>query len=78
MRDLLIFPPETPITEIMTENVKTVSVSDEPVDVLELIAKYNLIAVPVLDEEEKMAGIVMVDDILEQFIPGVLKRKRHT
>jgi magnesium transporter len=78
LRDLLISPPETSIAEIMTENVKTVSVSDEPVEVLELIAKYNLIAVPVLDEEEKMAGIVMVDDIIEQFIPGELKRKRHT
>ena len=77
LRDLLISPPETSIAEIMTENVKTVSVSDEPVEVLELIAKYNLIAVPVLDEDEKMAGIIMVDDIIEQFIPGELKRKRH-
>jgi magnesium transporter len=43
-----------------------------------LIAKYNLIAVPVLDPDEKMAGIIMVDDILEQFLPEELKRKRHT
>ena len=78
LRDLLITPPETPISEILTENVKTVPVGAEPEDVLELIAKYNLIAVPVLDPDEKMAGIVMVDDILEQFLPEELRRKRHT
>jgi magnesium transporter len=77
LRDLLITPAETPITEILTENVKTVPVGAEPEEVLELIAKYNLIAVPVLDAQEKMAGIIMVDDILEPFLPEELKRKRH-
>jgi len=77
LRDLLVSPPETPLGEILTENVKTVPVGAKPEDVLELIAKYNLIAVPVLDDEEKMAGIIMVDDILEPFLPEELKRKRH-
>ncbi len=77
LRDLLITPGETPIAEILTENVKTVPVGAEPEEVLELIAKYNLIAVPVLDPDEKMAGIIMVDDILEPFLPEDLKRKRH-
>ncbi len=78
LRDLLISSPETPIAEILTENVKSVPVGAEPEAVLELIAKYNLIAVPVLDPDEKMAGIIMVDDILEPFLPEELKRKRHT
>ena len=77
LRDLLITPAETPIAEILSENVKSVTVEAEPEEVLELIAKYNLIAVPVLDAQEKMAGIVMVDDILEPFLPEALKRKRH-
>jgi CBS domain-containing protein/sporulation protein YlmC with PRC-barrel domain len=78
LRDLLTSPPETPVASVMTDNIKTVPVSAEPEEVLELIAKYNLIAVPVLDEEGKMAGIVTVDDILEMFLPYALKRKRHT
>jgi CBS domain-containing protein/sporulation protein YlmC with PRC-barrel domain len=78
LRDILTSPAEASISEIMTESVKTVPVTAEPEEVLEIIAKYNLIAVPVLDEEGKMAGIVTVDDILEMFLPYALKRKRHT
>ncbi len=77
LRELLISPAETPVTEIMVDYVKSVSVHDEPEDVLAHIAKYNLVAVPVLDEEERMLGIVTVDDILELFLPHALKRKRH-
>ncbi len=77
LRELLITPPETSVTEIMVDYVKSVTADAEPEEVLEIIAKYNLIAVPVLDEEEKVLGIVTVDDILEPFLPYALKRKRH-
>lgn len=78
LRDLLVSPPETPLADILGENVKTVTVDAEPEDVLELIAKYNLIALPVLDAQEKMVGVITVDDILEMFLPYALKRKRHS
>jgi magnesium transporter len=78
LRDLLVRPPETPLAEILVENIKMVTVAAEPEDVLELIAKYNLIALPVVDAEEKMVGIITVDDILEMFLPYALKRKRHS
>lgn len=77
LKELLVHPASTPISEIMTVNLKTVSVDAEPEDILEIIAKYNLIAVPVIDNEDKIAGIVTVDDILELFLPFALKRKRH-
>ena len=77
LRDLLISPPETPMADIMEDNVKSVTADAEPEDVLEIIAKYNLVSVPVLDENEVMLGIITVDDILELFLPYALKRKRH-
>ncbi len=77
LRDLLIVPPETPVTEIMEDHVKFVTVDAEPEDVLEIIAKYNLVSVPVLGENGIMQGIITVDDILEMFLPYALKRKRH-
>lgn len=77
LKDLLINPVSTPIAAFMATNLKTVNVESTPEDILEIIAKYNLIAVPVLDKEGKMAGIVTVDDILELFLPYALRRKRH-
>jgi CBS domain-containing protein/sporulation protein YlmC with PRC-barrel domain len=77
LKELLIHPPDTVIAEIMTENLKTVNVDASPENILEIIAKYNLIAVPVLGEEGKMEGIVTVDDILELFLPYALRRRRY-
>ncbi|HEY6837664.1 MAG TPA: CBS domain-containing protein, partial [Geobacteraceae bacterium] len=77
LKELLITPIATSIADIMTTSLKTVDVEASPEDILEIIAKYNLIAVPVLNQEGKMAGIVTVDDILELFLPYALKRRRH-
>ena len=77
LKDLLTSPANTSIRDIMTVQMKWVDVEAAPEDILEIIAKYNLIAVPVLDKEEKMVGIVTVDDIVELFLPYALKRRRH-
>jgi len=76
LKELLLAPAEIHISEIMIENIKTVSVDDELIDVLEMLTKYNLIALPVLDEDDLMAGIVTVDDILEHYLPRMLKSWR--
>ena len=77
LKELLLNPQDTLLAEIMTTNMKTVSIDSSPEEILENIAKYNLIAIPVLDAEGKPAGIVTVDDILELFLPFAVRRKRH-
>jgi len=77
LRELLIGNPELPVSEVMTEQLKTVGVETAPDDILALLAKYDLIAVPVLDEKGKMAGVVTIDDVIELFLPYALKRRRH-
>jgi CBS domain-containing protein/sporulation protein YlmC with PRC-barrel domain len=77
LKELLTSAPETHITEIMQENIKSVQVDAELEEPFEILAKYNLIAVPVLDEEDKMAGIVTVDDILEHYLPRIVKSRRR-
>jgi Mg/Co/Ni transporter MgtE len=77
LKELLINPSGALIADIMTDNLKTVNVESTPERILEIIAKYNLIAVPVLDMDGKMAGIVTVDDILELFLPYALRRRRY-
>lgn len=77
LKDLLTKPLQTRIGEIMSTNLKSVAVDDSPEDILEIIAKYNLIAVPVLADNGTVLGIVTVDDILEMFLPYALRRRRH-
>jgi CBS domain-containing protein len=76
LKELLIASPESHISDVMVENIKTVCVDDELIDMLEILTKYNLIALPVLDEEGRMAGIVTVDDILEHYLTKLLKARR--
>jgi len=77
LKNLLVGGEGTRVSELMTTGIKSVRVDSSPNEVLEVVAKYNLIAVPVLDQEEKMVGIITVDDILELFLPYALRRKRH-
>ena len=77
LKNLVLNAEETKVSDWMTTGIKSVHVDATPNEVLEIVAKYNLIAVPVLDKEEKMAGIITVDDILELFLPYALRRRRH-
>ncbi|GAB4279462.1 MAG: hypothetical protein Kow0056_12630 [Coriobacteriia bacterium] len=65
LRDLITSPPETKVSEIAERDVISVHVDDDQEDVAEVIAKYNLLAVPVVDELGIIQGIVTVDDALE-------------
>jgi len=76
LKRLLLAPPKTPVAEIMTVGLKAVPVDASPQEVMEIIAKYNLLAVPVLDAAGHMAGIVPADDVLEMFLPESVTRKR--
>jgi len=77
LKGLIMNPPDTHITDIMEENIKSVRIDAEPEDMLETLTKYDLIAIPVLDFQEKMAGIVTVDDVLAHYLPQIIKIKRR-
>jgi magnesium transporter len=77
LKSVLVAAEQARISDLMTTGIKSVPVDATPDQVLEVVAKYNLVAVPVLDKEEKMAGIITVDDVLELFLPYALRRKRR-
>ena len=77
LKGLIMNPPGALITDIMEENIKSVRIDAEPEDMLETLAKYDLIAIPVLDSHGKMAGIVTVDDVLAHYLPQIIKNKRR-
>ena len=61
---LLISDPETLISEIMEENVISVNTSDDREAVAERFSRYGFIALPVVDNEGRLVGIVTVDDAM--------------
>ena len=69
LRDLVIAPPETHIKDIMVQNVIHVYVEDHADDVAQVIGRYNLLAVPVVSDEERLLGIITVDDTMERLLP---------
>lgn len=65
LRDLLIAEPSTRLAEIMETKLIKVSPNDDVEIVAEMMSKYDLIAIPVIDEEGYILGIVTVDDIID-------------
>jgi len=65
IRDILIANDESLISEIMTENVVTVLTSTPDHEVSALFKKYDIHSLPVVDDENRMVGIITVDDILD-------------
>ncbi|MDD5748504.1 MAG: CBS domain-containing protein [Actinomycetota bacterium] len=65
LRDLLRVPPDTSIEDTMERDVKTVQVDDDQESVAHILSSYNLLAVPVVDEDHVLKGIVTVDDVID-------------
>ena len=66
VKDLLLAADdETPIQEIMTTNVITATTSTDQEEVARMLSKYNFLAMPVLDSESRMVGIVTFDDAMD-------------
>ena len=68
LRELILAEPEIAIGRLMHSKVITVQVNDSRKKVAEIIHKYGLLAVPVLDAEGFLHGIVTVDDVLDLFM----------
>ncbi|MFB6285537.1 MAG: magnesium transporter [Candidatus Bipolaricaulia bacterium] len=64
MRDLIVNDPDTPIHEIMIEDVLTVPPTMDAEEVAHLFNRYNFLALPVVDESQRLLGIVTVDDVI--------------
>jgi magnesium transporter len=65
LRQLLLVPPTTPLKKIMNTDVISVCTDTDQEEVAQVVARYDLLGVPVVDEENKLVGIVTVDDVLD-------------
>ncbi len=65
LRQLLTVPPNTLLKNIMTRDVISVRTDMDQEEVAQLVAKYNILAIPVVDEGNKLMGIITVDDVID-------------
>lgn len=77
LRELLLAGPDARLSDIMEPKLKMVTPGTDEVEVGEIISKYNLVALPVVDAEGFLLGIVTVDDVLDRILPPAAKRRRR-
>lgn len=60
--------PDTPIGDVMERDLVTVNVADDQEEVAQKVARYDLMAIPVVDDEHRMMGIITHDDVLDVMV----------
>jgi magnesium transporter len=65
LRQLLLVSPSTTVRKVMTQEVISVNVETDQEDVARLVERYDFLAIPVIDNENKILGIVTVDDVID-------------
>ncbi len=65
VKDLLLAPKDTAIRDIMETNIKFVTTHTDQEEAARALSKYDFLALPVVDAEERLVGIVTVDDAID-------------
>jgi magnesium transporter len=65
LRALILAPPEHAISEVMVDSVVSCNVNEDQEDVAKTVARYDLIALPIIDDNGALVGIVTHDDAMD-------------
>jgi magnesium transporter len=65
LRQLVVVPPNTPLKNFMITDVFAVKTDMDQEEVAKIVARYDILAVPVVDDTNKLVGIVTVDDVID-------------
>jgi Mg/Co/Ni transporter MgtE len=75
VRELLVHDRDVRVGDIMLKDFITVEPEEDKTDVARKMAEYNLIALPVVDSDNTLLGVVTVDDVLDALLPAGWKRR---
>jgi magnesium transporter len=75
LRHLVTAPPDSRLREIMIRDIIKAHVNDPADEVARTIAHYNLLALPVVDENNHLLGVVTVDDAIDVILPEEWQRR---
>ncbi|MBT8374654.1 MAG: magnesium transporter [Deltaproteobacteria bacterium] len=67
LRQLVVVPPERQLKDFMATDVFSVQTDMDQEEVAKIVARYDILAVPVVDETNRLVGIVTVDDVIDIF-----------
>ncbi len=73
--DLLVANPSQTLQELMETDIPTVIPDTNAQDVAETMAKYNLLAIPVVSTEGILEGVVTIDDAIDVLLPSERRRR---
>lgn len=65
LRDLIIAPPNVQLSEIMNRDVVTARADMDQEEMARLVQRYDLVALPVVDADDRLVGAITVDDVLD-------------
>jgi CBS domain-containing protein len=74
LRELIKAEPSTPIKDVARDDVVTINLDRPRDEVATTIARYDFVALPVVDDEGRMQGIVTVDDVIDVLLPEKLRK----
>lgn len=75
LRSLILADPTQRLSDVMRSKFRFAHPSDSAEEASQIIAEYNLLALPVVDDDGDIAGIVTVDDAMEILVPKSLQRR---
>lgn len=75
LRDILLADTDKKISEVMITPVISADILEDQEEVAQKIAKYNLLALPVVEDENKLKGIITVDDAIDIVLPVAWKKR---
>lgn len=75
LRELVLAKPDVKVRNFMHDHVISVGLRESQGEIAKIVAKYNLLAVPVVDESGQIHGIVTADDALDKIIPTSWKKQ---
>jgi Mg/Co/Ni transporter MgtE len=75
LNNLIFAPPGQKVSDFMTDRIITVNLTDDQETVAQTVSKYDLLAIPVVDEQNHLHGIVTADDALDKIIPTAWKKR---
>ncbi|HOO40944.1 MAG TPA: CBS domain-containing protein [Syntrophales bacterium] len=73
LRELLVSPPEGKLEDFMDTRIVSVNIEEDEKEIANMFAKYGVMAIPVVDDDERMMGVIIFRNILEIIAPHLGK-----